>query len=269
MAESTSYPSLPIGEAAPYAPVADAYSADGLSYDDGTMTVRIEQEVAYDTNIFYVYVTITDPSQIRTALAAPYPSKVTRNVAMLAEQNNAVLAINGDYFAYHNRGFVVRSGQLLRNNPTAGRDILIINEFGDMTILPSPTEESVAAFPNEIREAFSFGPALISNGEVLEYNYKLKTSCGYPTKAQRIAICQLDTLSYMIVVTEGPEQDEKAGLTIPELTELLVSKNVPLAYNLDGGSSCTIMFNGEKINAKGSKLRDVGDIIYFATLRPD
>ncbi len=266
-AENETYSPLPLGGAAPYAPVAEAFSADGMNYDDGTMTVHIEQGVAYDTNIYYVYVTITDPSQIRTALAGPYPSKMTRSVDVLAEQNNAVLAINGDYFAYHSRGYVVRGGQVLRNNPTSGRDTLIIDESGDMSILMSPSAQSVAAFPNEIREAFSFGPGLIVDGAVQEFNYKEKTSCGYPTKAQRIAICQMDTLSYLIVVTEGPEQENQAGLSIPELTELLVSKNVPLAYNLDGGSSCTIMFGGKKINASESKLRAVGDIIYFATLR--
>lgn len=47
------------------------------------------------------YVKITDPTQIRTALAFPYPSKNTVRVERMAKQNNAVLAINGDYFIYH------------------------------------------------------------------------------------------------------------------------------------------------------------------------
>ena len=266
-AENASYQPLLIGGAAPYAPVSDAYTADGMGYDDGTLSVRIEQDVAYGTNIFYVYVKATDPSQIRTALAAPYPSKATRQVAVMAEQNNAVLAINGDNFSYHTRGYVVRGGELLRNNPSAGRDMLVIDENGKMSALVSPSADLVAAFPEKIRESFNFGPALIVDGQVQEYDYKKKTSCGYPTKAQRLALCQLDTLSYLIVVTEGPEQDPNAGLTIPEFTQLLASKGVPLAYNMDGGSSTTIILNGKKINAPDSKRRPVGDIIYFATLR--
>lgn len=41
------------------------------------------------------------------------------------------------------------------------------------------------------------------------------------------------------------------------------------AYNLDGGSSSTIVLNNKKINALSSgKTRSVSDIIYFGTLQP-
>lgn len=258
--------SLPLGGPAPYAPVTSALSEDGLSYDDGTMTVRVEQDIAYDTKITYVYVTITDPSQLRTALAAKFPSKQRQPVASMAEKNNAVLAINGDFFTYHTQGIAVRGGEMLRNAPHRGRDTLIIDDKGDFTILTNTTRDNFAAFDGVVREAFCFGPGLIVDGVKQEYKYKEKTSCGYPTPAQRLAICQLDTLSYLIVATEGPEQDKKAGLTIPEFTELLLAKNVKHAYNLDGGSSTTIILCGKRINAPESKPRNVGDIIYFATL---
>lgn len=266
MAETAAYPSLPIGGPAPYAPVPEAYTQDGMGYDDGTLSIRIERDVAYNTNIYYVYVQLTDVSQFRTALAAPYPSKATRDVNMIAEQNNAVLAINGEYFAYHSEGYIVRGGTLLRNNPHPMRDLLIIDENGDFHFILSPRAYKIEAYEGEIREAFNFGPALIENGEALQFNYRDKVSCGYPTKAQRIAICQLDTLSYLIVATEGPEQDKDAGLSIPELVELLEAKNVKYAYNLDGGSSTTVVLNDITVNAPESKRRLVGDIIYFATL---
>ena len=105
---------LPLGGAAPYAPVESAFSQDGLSYDDGTLAIRVEQSVYLDTNITMVYVTCQDASQLRTALAGKYPSKLTKPVDVMAQQNNAVLAINGDYFAYHNKGIVVRSGETLQ-----------------------------------------------------------------------------------------------------------------------------------------------------------
>ena len=37
------------------------------------------------------------------------------------------------------------------------------------------------------------------------------------------------------------------------------------AYNLDGGNSATLAFNGSVFNAKATKERDVSDIIYFAS----
>ena len=263
---------LPLGGPAPYTAVADAFSEDGLSYDDGTLSIRIEQDVAFDTKITYVYVTISDHSQLRTALAAKYPSKQTQTVPLMALRNNAVLAINGDFFSYHSEGVIVRSGELLRNNTSSksyGRDMLIINDKGDFEFIIPVTKENWEAYTGTAREAFSFGPALIIDGVVQEFNYKKKTSCGYPTPAQRLAFCQMDTLSYLIVATEGPEQDKNAGLSIPELTELLVAKGVKHAYNLDGGNSTTILLGGRRINAPESDNRAVGDIIYFATLRAE
>lgn len=258
---------LPLEGPAPYPAVADAFSADGLSYDDGTLSVRVEYDVAFGTNITYVYVNITDPSQLRTALAAKYPSKQTQIVPQMAEINNAVLAINGDYFSYHTEGIVMRSGQLLRKAIRKGRDTLVIDRKGDFHIITWTDEEAWEAAAPTAKEAFCFGPGLIVDGVVQEFDYRKKTSCGYPTPAQRLAICQLDTLSYLIVATEGPEQDKQAGLSIPQLTELLVARGAKQAYNLDGGNSTTVMLGGRRMNAPESKYRSVGDIIYFATLR--
>ena len=268
------YTPLPLTGPAPYAPITSALSGDGLSYDDGTMTVRIEKDVAYDTNVYYVYVTITDPSQLRTATAAGAKSKKRKPVTVMAQENNAVLAINGDFYSYHSEGVVFRSGEQIRMNPRSGRDALIIDENGDFNLIALPKGSKHVAmktafeeFPREIREAFSFGPALIIDGVVQEFDYKKKTSCGYPTPAQRLAVCQIDALSYLIVATEGPEQEGQVGLNVPQLTELCAAKGVKHAYNLDGGSSVTIVLCGNRINAPETKNRDVGDIIYFATLR--
>ena len=261
--------SLPVGGAAPYPPVESALSADGMSYDDGTISVRVETDEAYGTPVYYVYVTITDPTQLRTALAADWPSKRVRTAVSMAENNNAVLAINGDYFAYHSEGIVYRGGQKLRWNPRAGRDTLIIDRAGDFHLIAPTDSDTVAAFEEDLREVFCFGPALIIDGEVQEFNYKQKTSCGYPTPAQRIVLCQLDTLSYLIVACEGPEQDKSYGLNVPQMTELCAARGVKQAYNLDGGSSVAIILCGRRINPVGSNERKIGDIIYFATLREE
>lgn len=258
---------LPVEGPAPYPAVADAFTEDGLGYDDGTMTVRVEYGEAFGTKLTYVYVTITDPSQLRTALAAKYPSKQKQTVAQMAEKNNAVLAINSDFFSYHNQGIVMRGGKLLRNAPRVGRDTLIIDDKGDFTILTNTTKKAWEAVADTAREAFCFGPGLIVDGQVQTFKYQDKTSCGYPTPAQRLAICQMDTLSYLIVATEGPEQDKHAGLSIPQFTEVLVATGARQAYNLDGGNSATIMLGGKRVNTPEHKLRPVGDIIYFATLR--
>ena len=260
---------LPLGGPAPYPPVESAFGADGLSYDDGTISITIEKDVVGVTNVYFAYVTLTDVSQLRTALAAPYPSKTTRPVNVMAAEQQAVLAINGDFFSYHNKGVVVRSGQILRQQPESTRDTLIIDDNGDFVIL---TKNTVAEWKDYLehgtgcREAFCFGPALVIDGEVQTFKPGDKVSCGAPTPAQRMVFCQMDTLSYMIFVCEGPEQDKKAGLTMNEVVEQLVARGVKHAYNLDGGNSATLMLGDQRINDPDHKFRQVGDMIYFATL---
>jgi exopolysaccharide biosynthesis protein len=265
----------PAGEKAVRPPVESALSADGLSYDDGSISVRIEEAEAHDTKIYWVSVKISDPCQLGTALAGPKGTDKTLNPMAMAKRANAVLALNGDFFSGHGSGVVYRGGQLLRDVPAYTRDELMIDEKGDLTILAVPPStgqgrirEGIAAYQadHQIREAFCFGPGLIADGEVQKFNYTEKTSCGYPTRAQRMIFCQTGPLEYLFLATEGPEQNEP-GLTVPECVELLTERGGVLqAYNLDGGNSTAIVLCGEKINARDSKPRDIADMIVFTSL---
>lgn len=262
---------LPADGPAPYAPVAGAFSEDGLSYDDGTLSIRVERAEAFKSEITYVYVKCTDPSQLRTALAAKFPSRTLRPVEKIAEENNAVLAVNGDYFVYHSQGIVIRNGQELRFQPRTTRDTLIIDRNGDFTILTNSCKRvwEEGEWSSKAVQAFCFGPALIVDGVEQHFRARDKVSCGADTRAQRLAIGQLGPMEYLIIAASGPEQKKGTGLTIRELVSLAVEKGCIQAYNLDGGSSVTICLNGQRVNSPKTKNRAVGDIIYFATLREE
>ena len=269
---------LPLEGPAPYPPVESALSPDGLSYDDGTLKVKIEKGRENETNIYWVEVSITDPSQLRTALAGGKGSQKNAQPVSIARRANAVLALNGDFFTSHKSGIVYRQGQLLRNSPASTRDQLIIDENGDLNILAfsyrTGKQEIQQAFDSfqekhQIRDCFCFGPGLIIDGVTQQFNYREKVSCGYPTRAQRIIFCQTGPLEYLFLVTEGKEQNQP-GFTVPECVELLEKRGGILqAYNLDGGNSSQIILCGEKINAaEYGKARDIADMICFATMVP-
>ena len=262
--------SLPLEGEAPYPPVESALAPDGMSYDDGTISVRVVQDVAFDTNVYYVYVKITDPSQLRTALAGVPGTAATVNPMQLASHSNAVLAINGDFFNGHHSGYVYRQGVCLRQQPAYTRDLGIIDGKGDLRIITSTSNQEQRAqmesFPDPIIQCFCFGPGLIIDGETAQFKYQNKTSCGYPTKAERMIFCQTGPLEYLFFATDGPKV-KQPGLTIPECVSLLEAHGGILqAYNLDGGNSTHIILCGNKLNAVSNKSRTIGDIIYFATL---
>ncbi|MBQ7851015.1 MAG: phosphodiester glycosidase family protein [Clostridia bacterium] len=264
-ADLPAYEPLPLGGPAPYAAVPGALSEDGLHYDDGSLKVDIETAVVDEVTVYYVYVTAQDRTQLRTATAGNPRSKTTLPVYAMAEQNNAVLAFNGDFYNYRDVGVVYRSGERIRYNIRQGMDMLIVDENGDLVIIESPTKTKVENYLREhqIVEAFSFGPALIRNGERLQFKYAEKNSCGYPTPDERLIICQM--------ASEGTEKNflfiacDDPGLSVRRMTDLAQEKGVVTAYNLDGGHSTSVYLCGARIN-KIPKDRAVGDIIYFATL---
>ncbi len=278
LAEEAAYAPLPLGGPAPYTAAPGALSEDGMSYDDGTMKVWIEMGELEGVTVYYVYVTIQDASQLRTATAGNPRSKTTLPVYAMAEQNNAVLAFNGDYYNYHDVGVVYRSGEKIRYNIRAGRDLCVVDGNGELTIIPGPhnnnniprqkVDDQLKAIDAAagLREVFSFGPALIQDGVRLEFKYAEKNSCGYPTPDERLLICQLDDLDgrnqYLFIACDDP------GLSVPQMTDLAEAKGAVQAYNLDGGHSTSIYLCGERIN-KIPKDRAVGDIIYFATMVPN
>ena len=83
----------------------------------------------------------------------------------------------------------------------------------------------------------------------------------------RIALCQVDKLHYKIIVTAGKFRGD-AGITLTDFAEYVASQGVRFAYNLDGGGSTTMVFNGEVINnpttnGKKESERSVSDIVYI------
>jgi len=82
----------------------------------------------------------------------------------------------------------------------------------------------------------------------------------------RTAIGMIDKLHYIFLVSDG-RTSQSAGLSLLELAEVMHEYGCTVAYNLDGGGSSTMVFNGQVINnpTDGHSFgeRKVSDIIYI------
>ena len=256
----------------PNLPNQDAYLPDDAGYHDDSIDIRVETFRRNDTTVMAVYVKLSDVSQFRTELAARYPSKQARLVASMTKRVNAVMGINGDYFVYHDQGIVYRNGVRLRFEPVKGRDTLIVDEQGDLHILPHTTKAAWDAYieaGGTVIHSFCFGPGLVVDGEVLSDLDSVRMDNGKGKDTQRIAIGQLGHLEYLILATEGPENAGSVGFDLLEMAQMCKDMGLDNAYNLDGGSSSTVSLNNRKINSLSTgKHREVGDCIWFATLVP-
>ena len=264
-AAQAAYEPIPLEAEVGLPPRPEGFLPDMDGYEDGSLSVRIETMREHETNILVARVKIADPSQLRTAMATRYGGTGTALPDRLARRANAVLAINGDFFNFNSTGYLVRQGKLYRDKANESFDMLIIDENADFHILIDPTPEQAHGFEGTIFNSFNFGPALVKDGEIVHTTKKLNV--GLEKETQRMGIGQVGPLEYICVATEGPEQKDSDGLTIPEFAQLMKDLGAVQAYNLDGGSSSAMMLGGEKVNARSSKkMRPICDILYFSTL---
>lgn len=253
----------------------DGYDLEDMTYEDPSISVAITTGRMFDTNYMVAHVKVANATQIRTAMSGSYYSDDTHLGATLARNVNAALAINGDFFSDPNRrgvGYTVRMGKEYKNKCNATFDVMVLDDQGDMHILKSPDKDTMSLFIAELAEegrtvvnGFTFGPGLVINGEkqgdFVDRNNAANRS------AQRMCLAQIGPLEYLCISSEGPEDPGSTGLTLAQFAELVASfEGVQNAYNLDGGSSSTMVFNRDKVNAPNNpKRRPLKDIIYFAS----
>lgn len=264
--ESVSY-ELPIDFSAGMTPNPACYAEDG--YSDDSITVKLETREEDGVVWRIAYVQIKDASQFRTGIAGnTVKSTRTSLPSIMAEKYNAVIAISGDYYVNDpaKTTYEYRMGQKIRNKRNRKKDILIIDENGDFHLFVKSDEAAMKEFDNSglsILHAFTFGPALVKDGTLLE----MDKNYGYNPDGRepRMAIGQLDTLSYVLVLAEGRTDDSK-GVTHQGLADFMFDLGCLEAFNLDGGNTATMVFNGGYYQEKNAKNeRQQSDIIYFAT----
>ncbi len=242
---------------------AGEYSGENtVSTDDYTIT--LSDYYQNSTKIYVADVTLSSARYLKTAFADDtYGKNVTATTSSIAEDNDAVLAINGDYYGVQESGYVIRNGVVYRST-TNGSDVLCIYADGTMEVVNDAEYTAEELVSMGVWQAFTFGPALIENSEVaVDTNTEVDRA---KTSNPRTAIGVIDANHFVFVVSDG-RTDESEGLSLYELANFMKDLGVTTAYNLDGGGSSTMYFNGYVINNPTSggsiKERSVSDIVYI------
>lgn len=267
MAESPALAPLPMD----FSPgrVADAQAFTESGYTDDSIALTLET-MDKDNVVWRVArVTVSDPSQLRTATAGKPGSNKLALISSMAQKNNAIIAINANYLSNDpvKTSFEYRMGEKIRAKYNSKKDLLITDELGDLHVFVKSQKEEVEAFEasgRTIINAFTFGPALVKDGQVLtidaEYGYNPNG------REPRMAIGQTGKLSYVLVLAEGRTKDSQ-GVTHQELADFMLSLGCTQAFNFDGGNSATMVYNGGYYQQKSrNNERAQSDMLYFATL---
>lgn len=261
-ASPTEFPTLSPTQAPPSSTIVTTET----TYQDEHIQITITEHIENNTTVYVADILLDSPEYLRTAFAEnAYGKNVTEKTSEIAADVNAILAINGDFYGSGEKGYVLRNGVLYRSTTDKNAEDLVIYEDGSFEIISESSVSAEELLANGAIQILSFGPALVTNGTIaVTLNDEVAKAM---TENPRTAIGIIDELHYIFVVSDG-RTNESEGLTLYELAQFLQELGVTTAYNLDGGGSSTMVFQGEVINnpttsGKSIKERSVSDIVYI------
>ena len=247
---------------------AETATVTDTSYSDDNISVTLTEKTVSNTQVYIADVTVSSSEYLKTAFAQnTYGNNVTAKTSETAANNNAILAINGDYYGANTTGYVIRNGVVYRDTvrEDSSNGDLAIYKDGSFKIIYEDQVSADQLVKDGVVNLLAFGPSLVENGEiVVDTNSEVGQSM---SSNPRTAIGIIDENHYIIIVSDG-RTSESEGLSLYQMAEIMKSYGVKTAYNLDGGGSSTLYFNGQVINkptTNGNTIseRSVSDIVYI------
>ena len=237
------------------------------SYKDDNVSINLTTKTVSNTKVYIADIMVSSPKYLKTALAQnTYGNNVTAKTSVTAANNNAILAINGDFYGANTTGYVIRNGVVYRNTirEDASNGDLAIYKDGSFGIVYENDVSAEDLVKNGVVNLLAFGPTLVNNGKItVSSNSEVGQSMA---SNPRTAIGIIDKAHYVIVVSDG-RTSESQGLSLYQLAQVMKSYGVKTAYNLDGGGSSTLYLNGKVINKPTTNgtisERAVSDIVYI------
>lgn len=244
------------------------------SYVDGQAKVTISKVVTgtgSNTVTSYVAdVQLTDSTRLRSAFANnKFGNNIVADTSKIATANNAVFAINGDYYGFRESGIVIRNGVVYRDRGT--RTGLAIYADGHMAVFDETATSGEQLIAQGVVNTLSFGPALLDGGQIpggIE-DVEVDTNVGNHSiqgNQPRTGLGMISPNHFVFVVVDGRSNGYSKGVTMTEFAQMFKDLGATVAYNLDGGGSSTMYFNGELVNnplGRGQE-RGTSDILYIS-----
>ncbi len=229
------------------------------SYVSDNLRIVVTEEHTDDAVYFVADVWIRNIREFKTAFAdGTYGRGRYELPSDMASDVNAVLALSGDCYGARPSGIVIRNGDLYRESISG--DVCVLYSDGVMETYYADEFDLSQAVDRGAYQAWSFGPKLIDNGEVpASYN----TTSAIIAHNPRAAIGYYEPGHYCLLVVDGRQPGYSDGMTLQELSETFLSLGCTDAYNLDGGQSAMMIFNGQIVGQPYKGGRTISDILYF------
>ena len=238
-----------------------------LSYRSENIVIDITSRRACDSDVYIADIHVRSIDCFQRAFAEGEWGTETRKISTIAESSGALLAMTGDSGQNFSAGWIVGNGIVERSTRNRKRDLCLVLKDGSMAFYPagSITQEELEAAAETIWHSFLFGPVLLdAEGKALDdfsdsnVRYKNPRSVLGYYEPGHYCFVQVDGRSTQSALDEG---EINRGMTLEELADFMEELGCRGAYNLDGGRSSAMWFNGKVISTQADASRRIGDIM--------
>ena len=237
----------------------DTIKQDGTSYHSPNLSVEIEKVFENDVTFFVADIYIKDMASFFSATAYGYYNRHTKTTQEMAIKNDAILAISGDFYNARDTGLIIRNGELVRDD--AQQDILAVYDDGRMATYHKDDKSSQDLLDDGVLHTYAFGPLLLDNGQVVtEF---VDTPSKILVRHPRCGIGMIEPYHYLFIVVDGRSPGYSHGMDLNELAAEFQRRGCQVAYNMDGGGTATMVYQGELVNLPlgGTRQRGIADCI--------
>ncbi len=240
--------------------------------DDASISISTVVTGSGDSTVTYYVadVVLSDATVLRSAFAQDsYGENIVETTSEIAEAHDAIFAINGDYYGFRDTGILIRNGVVYRD--AGAREGLAFYLDGSVKVYDETTTTAADLVADGAWNTLSFGPAIVAGGVVVDGIESVEVDTNFGNHSiqgdqPRTAVGVIDDNHLVFVVVDGRSPGYSEGVTLTELADIMISLGATTAYNLDGGGSSTMVFNGELVNNPLGKETERGtsDILYVA-----
>lgn len=218
--------------------------------DESAKTVKDDDKVELKnvSNAKYkAYMLIVNNPKRVSVVTSDKLGKTGMKLSDMVKYYNAIGGINAGGFADENgrgsggtpTGFVIQDGKVIYGKENERLGLIGFNEDSVLVLGQYTLKE---AREKKIRDAVTFGPFLVVNGEPT-----IKSGNGGWGIQPRTIIGQKKDGTVLMLVIDGRRVDS-VGATLKEAQDIMLEYGAYNAANLDGGSSTTMVYKDKLVN---------------------
>ena len=248
------------------------------SYKSKDINIKINQQESNGSVYYVADINIRNIENLKSAFSINRATGVEEygengggnyqeDGAKLSERVGSILTINGDYYSGRKTGIIFRNGQLYRDIPRA--EVGAIYKDGTYKGFTKADFDVRSEQEKGLWQVMGFEPRLVENGKAIQ-NIKTLLS-GMDVAAPRSGFGYYEPGHYCFVVADGRQPGYSVGPELQEWANFFEKLGCQGAFNLDGGASSQMYFNGKLVNrpstgTSGGVIRMLPDVFYIGEI---